>query len=147
LIQFSGDGNASAAGHSFYGAGFHSQGGRRPRPKFTPSCTGFFHRGEQRLNDRRGLKQLCVKAFVEGSVPQQICVPVCIDILVDGKVVGQTLANIYREDLAQAGLGSGCHSFVCTLQTAIDPEWQTVSIRRSSDRVALPPNAPARRVA
>ncbi len=38
-------------------------------------------------------------------------VPVCLDIYAGGRLIGQTLANRYRDDLAGAGLGSGCHSF------------------------------------
>src|ERR1700689_4367979 len=41
--------------------------------------------------------------------------PVCLDILVDGVLVGQVLASCYREDLERAGIGSGRHSFEFTL--------------------------------
>ena len=40
--------------------------------------------------------------------------PVCLDIFVGGQLIGQTLANVYREDLANAGLGSGNHGFYAT---------------------------------
>ncbi len=97
------------------------------------------------LRSRRAYQPLC--GFVDVVSPTRILgwaqnpdrpeVPVCLDILVDGKMIGRTLANIYREDLAHANLGSGCHSFVFTLQTAIDPKRQSVSVQRSLDGVAL----------
>jgi hypothetical protein len=37
--------------------------------------------------------------------------PVCLDILADGRRIGRVLANLYRADLYEAGLGSGCHAF------------------------------------
>ena len=37
--------------------------------------------------------------------------PVCLDIFADGKFIGRLLANIYRDDLQAAGLGSGRHGF------------------------------------
>jgi hypothetical protein len=112
------------------------------------------------INARAGLRQSMptdkpLYGFVDAIAGNRILgwaqnpdrpeVPVCLDVLVDGKVMGWTLANIYREDLAIAGLGSGRHSFAFTLDWTIDPERQTVSVRRSSDRVALPLNAPAER--
>ena len=38
--------------------------------------------------------------------------PVCLDFYADGRLIGRTLANRYREDLAAAGIGDGRHSFV-----------------------------------
>jgi Tol biopolymer transport system component len=38
-------------------------------------------------------------------------VPVCLDILAGGKLVGNVLANRYREDVHAAGYGSGFHGF------------------------------------
>jgi hypothetical protein len=37
--------------------------------------------------------------------------PVGLDIFADGKLIGQVLANSYREDLKRAGLGTGRHAF------------------------------------
>ena len=37
--------------------------------------------------------------------------PVCLEIYAGGRLIGQVLANRYREDLERAGLGSGCHGF------------------------------------
>src|SRR6202034_3973290 len=40
--------------------------------------------------------------------------PVCLDIYAGGRLIGQVLANRYRDDLERAGLGSGCHGFAFT---------------------------------
>ena len=45
-------------------------------------------------------------------------VPVCLDIYAGGQLIGQVLANCYREDLVQTGIGSGRHSFAFTLPQA-----------------------------
>ena len=37
--------------------------------------------------------------------------PVCLDILDQGQLIGQVLADGYREDLEKAGVGSGHHGF------------------------------------
>jgi hypothetical protein len=61
--------------------------------------------------------------------------PVCLDVLVDGQVVARALANGYRGDLKQAGLGSGRHAFDVRLSAA-KTGW--VEVRRSTDGAALP---------
>ena len=60
--------------------------------------------------------------------------PVCLDILVDGKRLLRALANRYREDLHQAGLGSGNHSFEVHL-----PQGTTgpIEVRRTFDQAPL----------
>ncbi len=45
--------------------------------------------------------------------------PVCLDIYAGGKLLGQALANLYREDLAAAGLGSGRHAFTSKCRRAL----------------------------
>ncbi len=35
-----------------------------------------------------------------------------VEILVDGVIVGNTVANVYRQDLEDAGIGNGLHAFV-----------------------------------
>ena len=42
-------------------------------------------------------------------------VPVCLEAWVGGVPVSRTLANLFRADLRDAGLGSGCHGFQMTL--------------------------------
>jgi hypothetical protein len=64
-------------------------------------------------------------------------VPVCLDLLVDGQLVAQTLANRYRRDLQEASLGSGCHGFEFLLPSGLDLSGCTVHVSRSIDGVLL----------
>ena len=61
----------------------------------------------------RGYVDLVSELRIEGWAQneQHPEAPVCLDIIVDGECVDRVLANSYREDLRQAGLGSGNHSF------------------------------------
>jgi autotransporter passenger strand-loop-strand repeat protein len=63
--------------------------------------------------------------------------PVCLDIFANGELVGQVLANRYREDLAKAGLGSGRHSFVFRLPVGVTLTADAVEVRRSHDGTCL----------
>ena len=60
------------------------------------------------------------------------------------KVIGQTLANRYREDLEQAGLGSGRHSFEFIRPAGIALAQANVEVRRLLDGAALDCSADAR---
>jgi hypothetical protein len=71
--------------------------------------------------------------------------PVCLDILVDGRLIGRVLANEYREDLKQAGLGSGHHGFTFTLAADIAFAPHAVEVRRALDAAPLR-HAPAPRI-
>jgi len=64
--------------------------------------------------------------------------PMCLDICVGDRVIGQTLANRYREDLAQAGLGSGHHSFLFVPPAGTDIFSEAIQVRRSlgGERIA-----------
>ena len=62
--------------------------------------------------------------------------PVCLDIFAGGRLIGQTLANGYREDLKQAGIGSGNHSFGFELPHRV--AFTDVTVRRSFDGTLLP---------
>ena len=59
--------------------------------------------------------------------------PVCLDIYVEGQLVGQALANRYREDLAQAGVGSGHHGFAFRPPAGVTLALETIEVRRSLD--------------
>jgi hypothetical protein len=61
--------------------------------------------------------------------------PVCLDILIDGTRVARVLANLYRADLRQAGLGTGCHAFRATLPSGLTGQ---LEIRRAADGAKLP---------
>jgi hypothetical protein len=63
--------------------------------------------------------------------------PVCLDVYAGGQLIGQTLANRYRADLQQAGLGSGSHSFVFTPPDGLDLTYHAVEVRRSLDGASL----------
>ena len=64
--------------------------------------------------------------------------PVCLDICAGGRLIGQVLANRYREDLQEAGLGSGCHSFVFTPTRGLTFALDAVEVRCSLDGAILP---------
>ena len=67
--------------------------------------------------------------------------PVCLDIFVGGRFLGEVLANRFREDLAAAGLGSGRHAFRFEL-----PAGQTIGDRggRSAPIAGRPKARPQR---
>jgi hypothetical protein len=72
--------------------------------------------------------------------------PVCLDIHAGGQLIGQVLANRYRADLKQAGMGSGCHSFIFTVPDGIDFAADSVAVQRSLDGKALLRSAQAKRI-
>ncbi len=63
--------------------------------------------------------------------------PVCLDIYADGRMIGQTLANMYRDDLQRAGLGSGCHGFSFVPPPGLAFAGAAVEVRRSLDGAIL----------
>ncbi|HEY0909238.1 MAG TPA: Hint domain-containing protein [Bradyrhizobium sp.] len=71
--------------------------------------------------------------------------PVCLDIYADGRLIGQALANRYREDLKQAGLGSGCHSFTFKTPTGFAFARAALEVRRSLDGASLEFSTEARK--
>lgn len=56
--------------------------------------------------------------------------PVCLDIFSDGHRIGRVLANLYREDVRDAGFGSGRHGFEFTLPEGVA---LPLVVRRASD--------------
>ncbi len=63
--------------------------------------------------------------------------PVCLDVVAGGLLLGQVLASGYREDLKQAGMGSGHHSFEFVLPPEIVVAADEIEVRRSLDGTAL----------
>jgi len=63
--------------------------------------------------------------------------PVCLEIRAGGRLLGQTLANVYREDLAQAGLGSGRHGFKFAPPPGVCFDPRSVEVRRPLDGARL----------
>jgi hypothetical protein len=65
------------------------------------------------------------------SAPEQ---PVCLDILLNGRRVARVLANQYRADLRQAGIGSGRHAFEWRVPAGFSGRFE---VRRSADQAVL----------
>ena len=67
--------------------------------------------------------------------------PVCLDIIHAGRRIARTLANLYRPDLEQAGLGSGRHGFAIILPRSLitaQADLTSLHLRRSADHQRLP---------
>ncbi len=106
----------------------------------------------ERFNARAGLRsakapEATLRGHVDLTTPFRIAgwaqspqypeSPVCLDIYAGGRLLGQVIANRYRADLAQAGLGSGRHSFEFKPPSGVAFDPITVQVRRSSDGAAL----------
>jgi hypothetical protein len=72
--------------------------------------------------------------------------PVCLDIYADGKMIGRTLANRYRQNLKHAGLGSGCHGFAFTPPPGLTFALDAVEVRRSLDGAILGLSRPSKAI-
>jgi hypothetical protein len=97
----------------------------------------------QAANDRAGtlrgyvdaVDANCIKGWAQNVDHPEA--PVCLDICAAGRLIGQTLANRYRQDLVLAGLGSGRHSFVFRPPAGVTLTPGTVQVRRSLDGAEL----------
>jgi hypothetical protein len=91
------------------------------------------------MGELRGFIDMASAGCVEGWAQNQDHpeAAVCLDILAGGQLLGQVLANTYREDLAQAGLGSGRHGFIFTLPEGVAAIPDSIEVRRSLDGSAL----------
>ncbi len=92
-----------------------------------------------RAGHLRGFIDLVTPHVIEGwaqnaEYPEA---PVCLDIFAGNRLVGQVLANHYRQDLAHAGLGSGRHAFAFSPTQTIDVALDAVEVRRSLDGAPL----------
>ncbi|KAA0125147.1 Hint domain protein [Methylobacterium sp. P1-11] len=64
--------------------------------------------------------------------------PVCLDIVVDGRIVAMTVAALYRADIAAAGVGDGRHGFDLGLATPLAlGAPHVVEVRRSVDDAVI----------
>lgn len=63
--------------------------------------------------------------------------PVFLEIFVDGRMIGCALANVYRADLDEAGLGSGRHGFELVLPPELTVSPGAVDVRRALDGTPL----------
>ena len=95
---------------------------------------------ELRLGGLRGFVDCIGADSVEGWAQnmEHPEAPVCLDIFGSGRLIGQVLANRYRDDLAKARLGSGRHGFVFTPPSGLIISSDNVQVRRSLDAAALP---------
>ncbi len=64
--------------------------------------------------------------------------PVCLHVLADGCVIGRVLANRFRADLKEAGLGYGRHAFQFEAPKGVDFSKARIELRRASDHATLP---------
>jgi hypothetical protein len=121
---------------------------------YAPRCDSGYQveAARRRIEGRAGLRsskpeQFTLRGHVDKAGPEVIEgwaqnvespeAPVCLDIYVGGRMIGQTLANRYRQDLEQAGLGSGRHSFEFTLPAGLRFTADEVEVRRSLDGAAI----------
>jgi hypothetical protein len=81
--------------------------------------------------DRIGRDQVCGWAQDQDN-PEE---PVALELAVANVPALCLLANAYRADLRNAGLGSGCHAFAANLPTPLDG---AVTVSRISDGAMLP---------
>jgi hypothetical protein len=72
--------------------------------------------------------------------------PVCLDIYTGERLIGQVLANRYRKDLEQAGLGGGRHSFEFAVPAELAFAPSSVRVHRSIDNSPLDFSTDARRM-
>jgi autotransporter passenger strand-loop-strand repeat protein len=92
--------------------------------------------GESRLRghvDTIGRRQIVGWAYDEAA-PEA---PVCLDIYAGDRLIGQAVANRYREDLERAGIGTGRHGFQFTPPKGLAFAPGAVSVRRARDGAAL----------
>ena len=77
----------------------------------------------------------CIAGWAQN--PEYPEAPVCLDIFAGGQLIGQILANRFRDDLAQAGLGSGRHGFEFIPPPGSAFAASTIEVRRSIDGTRL----------
>ncbi|HTP91199.1 MAG TPA: Hint domain-containing protein [Xanthobacteraceae bacterium] len=85
----------------------------------------------------RGFVDLISADSITGWAQDQVHLeaPVCLDIFAEGRLIGQVLANRYREDLERVGLGSGRHGFSFTPAHGVSRGG--IEVRRSLDGALL----------
>jgi hypothetical protein len=89
------------------------------------------------------VSETCIAGWAQNADHPEA--PVCLDIYAGGRLIGRTLANCYREELKQAGLGSGSHGFEFKPPAGLTFGPDTVDVRRSLDGAALEFSAEGRR--
>jgi len=79
----------------------------------------------------------CIEGWAQNAEHPEA--PVCLDIFAGGRLIGRALASRYREDLKQAGLGSGQHSFAFAPAAGLSFMPGAVEVCRSLDGAPLMP--------
>jgi hypothetical protein len=101
------------------------------------------------VRERAGIKQPwscgALRGAIEGIAEEVVYgwaqderypdAPICLDLMLDGILVRQVLANAYRSDLAAAGVGDGCHAFEVRLPPG--SAGAAAEMRRSLDGAPL----------
>ena len=109
------------------------------RRRITARAPGGLCGVEPRIGSLRGYVDRVSPGSIEGWV-QNVAhpeAPVCVDIFANDRLIGQALANRYRADLAQAGIGSGRHSFAFKPPAGLAFTTDAVEVRRSLDGAVL----------
>jgi hypothetical protein len=84
----------------------------------------------------RGHLETASRGVIEGWAwdGAQPDAPVALQILDNGAMIGQVLANRYRRDLEKAGIGTGRHSFVFNIPGGLSPEIRhVIHVRMAAD--------------
>lgn len=121
-----------------------------PRPGMARTESGFLLENiRQKLARRAGIAPKepstgPLRGFIDEAGPDDVAgwaqdvlapeTPVPLEIFSGGQRLGQVLANAYRADLRQAGLGSGCHAFTFALPPGVSG---ALSLRRLGDGAPL----------
>jgi autotransporter passenger strand-loop-strand repeat protein len=107
----------------------------------------------RRIEGRAGIgpgsgRKLALRGYIDvvdagrivgwAQTPEYPETPVCLDIYVDGDLVGQTLANRRRADLAWAGIGNGRYGFMFAFPEGVSASPGNTQVRRSLDGRSLP---------
>jgi autotransporter-associated beta strand protein len=98
------------------------------------------HDNEPGIGALRGFVDLVSTDTIEGWAQniEHPEAPVCLDIIAGGRLIGQVVANRYRDGLADFTRSSGRHSFAFAPPLGLGFAPGAVEVRRSLDGAALP---------
>ncbi len=127
--------------------------GKRLTPSFAPRRDEGFEieAARQKIAARAGIvaaaSQGELRGWVEGVTSDALWgwaldagapdAPVCLHVLADGCVIGRVLANRFRADLRDAGLGCGRHAFHFEAPKGVDFLRSRIELRRDCDGALL----------
>ena len=148
--------------HQFHNAAEYFAAHPNPAPAQNPCLPRLEHgfalqKLQRRINRRAGLAEPPaspgpLRGFIDIAGPDRIAGwaqtesqpdrPVELDVLINGKFFKRLLANQYRADLHQAGLGSGTHGFDIAFPRRA--KRGSIEVRRALDQTPLRTTAAAR---